>query len=123
VASDTDAHARRLQAWLATTTIADRALTLDEAITRATTPLAASIAAPSQRPQPSKGRPALPAGLTAREAEVLRLVAEGLTDAQVAERLILSPRTVSTYLTAIYGKLQVNSRSAATRWAVENGLV
>ncbi|HET9220988.1 MAG TPA: tetratricopeptide repeat protein, partial [Roseiflexaceae bacterium] len=68
--------------------------------------------------------PALyPAGLTAREVEVLRLVAQGLTDAQVAEQLILSRRTVSTHLTSIYGKLQITSRSAATRFAVENGLV
>lgn len=64
-----------------------------------------------------------PAGLTAREVEVLRLVAEGLTDGQVAEQLVLSPRTVSTHLSSIYGKLQVNSRSAATRFAVEHGLV
>jgi predicted ATPase/DNA-binding CsgD family transcriptional regulator len=65
---------------------------------------------------------AYPAGLTAREVEVLRLVAQGLTDAQVAERLILSRRTVSTHLTSIYGKLQITSRSAATRFAVEHGL-
>jgi DNA-binding NarL/FixJ family response regulator len=54
---------------------------------------------------------------------VLRLVAQGMTDAQVAEQLILSRRTVSTHLTSIYGKLQITSRSAATRFAVENGLV
>ena len=58
-----------------------------------------------------------------QEIAVLRLVAQGLTDAQVAEKLVLSPRTVSTHLTSIYGKLQVNSRSAATRFAVENGVV
>lgn len=63
-----------------------------------------------------------PAGLTAREVEVLRLVAEGLTDAEVADRLIVSRRTVSTHLSAIYGKLQVNSRSAATRFAIEQGI-
>jgi DNA-binding NarL/FixJ family response regulator len=55
--------------------------------------------------------------------EVLRLVAEGLTDAQVAERLVLSPRTVQTHLSSIYSKLHVNTRSAATRFAVEHGLV
>lgn len=65
---------------------------------------------------------AYPAGLTAREVEVLRLVAQGLTDAQVANRLVVSRRTVSTHLSAIYGKLQVNSRSAATRFAIEKGL-
>ena len=53
---------------------------------------------------------------------MLRLVAQGLTDAQVAERLFLSRRTVSTHLGSIYGKLGVNSRSAATRLAVEYGL-
>ena len=66
--------------------------------------------------------PQLPAGLTAREVEVLRLVAQGLTDAQVADELVLSRRTVSTHLTSIYGKLGINSRSAATRFALEHGL-
>ena len=63
-----------------------------------------------------------PDGLTAREVEVLRLVAEGLTDAQVAERLVLSLRTVHAHLRSIYRKLDVRSRSAATRYAVEHGL-
>jgi DNA-binding CsgD family transcriptional regulator len=57
--------------------------------------------------------------LTRREVEVLRLVAAGLTDAQVAEELVISPRTVSKHLQSIYGKIQVNSRSAATRFALE----
>ena len=64
-----------------------------------------------------------PAGLTARELEVLRWVAMGLTDAQVAEKLVISPRTVSTHLTSIYNKLGVTTRSAATRFAVEHHLV
>ena len=64
----------------------------------------------------------IPAGRTSREVEVLRLVAEALTDAEVAERLFLARRTVNTHLTSIYTKLGVNSR-AATRFAVENGLV
>jgi DNA-binding NarL/FixJ family response regulator len=62
-------------------------------------------------------------GLTARELEVLRLVAEGLTDAQVAERLILSRRTVSTHLSSIYSKLQVSSRTAAVHAARDQGLL
>jgi DNA-binding CsgD family transcriptional regulator/tetratricopeptide (TPR) repeat protein len=61
-------------------------------------------------------------GLSERELEVLRLVAEALTDAQVAERLSLSPRTVGQHLRSIYHKLGVNSRAAATRFAVEHGL-
>ncbi|HEX5167176.1 MAG TPA: LuxR C-terminal-related transcriptional regulator, partial [Thermomicrobiales bacterium] len=67
-------------------------------------------------------KPDYPAGLSAREVEVLRLVSEGLTDAEVAERLFLSRRTVSTHLTSIYTKLGVNSRTAATRFAVDHGL-
>ncbi|HUG16779.1 MAG TPA: LuxR C-terminal-related transcriptional regulator, partial [Thermomicrobiales bacterium] len=62
------------------------------------------------------------ARLTPRELDVLRLVATGLTDAEVAERLFLSRRTVSSHLTSIYSKLGVSSRAAATRYAVDNGL-
>jgi DNA-binding NarL/FixJ family response regulator len=64
-----------------------------------------------------------PARLTSREVEVLGLVAEGLTNAQVAQRLFLSPRTVQRHLNSIYHKLGVSSRAAATRFAVEHGLV
>jgi DNA-binding NarL/FixJ family response regulator len=72
--------------------------------------------------QPSAPAPEHPAGLTSREVEVLRLVAAGLTSAQVAQRLFLSPRTVETHLTSIYHKLGVSSRAAATRFALEHGL-
>jgi predicted ATPase/DNA-binding CsgD family transcriptional regulator len=63
-----------------------------------------------------------PDGLTAREVEVLRLVAQGLTDAHIAEQLIISPRTVNTHLTSIYSKIRVSSRSAATLYAIERHL-
>lgn len=63
------------------------------------------------------------AELTAREMEVLRLVAVGLSDADVAVQLVLSPRTVSTHLHRIYSKLGVPSRTAAARYATEHGLV
>ncbi len=75
-------------------------------------------------PAPPARKPATyPDGLTAREGEVLRLVAQGWTDAKIAERLVVSPRTVNTHLTAIYGKIGVTSRSAATRYAIEHKLV
>ncbi len=64
----------------------------------------------------------LPAGLTAREVEVLRLVAAGLTNTQVAERLVLSRLTVNAHLRTIFDKLDVPSRVAATRFAVDHGL-
>jgi DNA-binding CsgD family transcriptional regulator len=69
---------------------------------------------------PTKSTPTYPAGLTSREVEVLRLVAQGLTDAQVAEQLVISPRTVNTHLTSIYGKIGASTRSAATRYALEH---
>jgi DNA-binding CsgD family transcriptional regulator len=61
-------------------------------------------------------------GLTTRELEVLALVAEGRTDAEVAETLVLSIRTVNAHLRSIYRKLDVHSRSAATRYAFQHGL-
>jgi len=61
--------------------------------------------------------------LTPREVEVLRLVAQGMTNEQVATQLVISPRTVDTHLTSIYGKIGVPSRSAATRYAMEHHLV
>jgi DNA-binding NarL/FixJ family response regulator len=64
----------------------------------------------------------LTSGLTPREVEVLRLVAQGLTDAAVGERLFISPRTVSQHLRSIYAKLDLTSRTAATRYAVEHHL-
>ena len=63
-----------------------------------------------------------PDGLTAREIEVLALVAEGRTDAEVAEELVVSLRTVHAHLRSIYRKLDVHTRSAATRYALEHGL-
>ena len=75
-------------------------------------------------PTPST-RPAAtyPDGLSAREVEVLRLLAQGLTDAQIAEQLVLSLHTIHAHLRTIYSKLGVTSRSAATRYAFEHQLV
>jgi predicted ATPase/DNA-binding SARP family transcriptional activator/DNA-binding CsgD family transcriptional regulator len=77
---------------------------------------------PRPLPAPTPAGPS-PVGLSAREVEVLRLVAQGLTSAQVAEQLVISPRTVNWYLTVIYSKLGVSSRSAATRYAIEHHLL
>ena len=64
-----------------------------------------------------------PNELTTREVEVLRLVAQGLSDRAVAERLVISPRTVQGHVRSIFNKIQVTSRSAATRYAIEHQLV
>ncbi|NGN96033.1 response regulator transcription factor, partial [Nocardioides sp. KC13] len=65
----------------------------------------------------------LPAGLTAREAEVLRLVASGRSNAQIAADLVLSEKTVARHLSNIFTKLDVRSRTAATAFAFEHGVV
>jgi DNA-binding NarL/FixJ family response regulator len=65
-----------------------------------------------------------PAGmLTAREVEVLRLVATGLTNRAIGARLSLSEKTVARHLSNIFGKLGLSTRAAATAYAYENGLV
>jgi DNA-binding NarL/FixJ family response regulator len=82
---------------------------------------------PARRGSPdASASAALPAGpdvLTARELEVLRLVASGMSNQAIAEQLSLSTYTVQNHLRNIYGKLGVGSRSAATRYAWEHGLL
>lgn len=86
--------------------------------------LAYALEEPTMPRQKAQAPPERPAGpLSARELEVLRLVAEGLTDAQVAERLHLSPRTVGRHLESVYRKLGVSSRTAAVKEAGELGLL
>jgi len=67
--------------------------------------------------------PSSPNDLTEREMEVLRLVARGLTDAQVADALVISPRTVNAHLRSIYSKLGITSRHAATLFAIKQQLI
>jgi predicted ATPase/DNA-binding CsgD family transcriptional regulator len=63
------------------------------------------------------------AGLTPRELEVLRLLAQGLTSLQIAEQLVIGLVTVNSHVRSIYSKLGVTSRSAATRYAMEHKLI
>jgi predicted ATPase/DNA-binding CsgD family transcriptional regulator len=73
---------------------------------------------------PPVERPALaPLGLTAREIEVLRLLARGLTSARIAHQLGISVLTVNTHVRSIYSKLDVTSRSSATRYAIEHNII
>jgi predicted ATPase/DNA-binding CsgD family transcriptional regulator len=68
------------------------------------------------------GRQSLPGGLSEREAEVLRLVAEGMTNREIAADLILSEKTVARHLSNIFNKLGVSSRAAATAFALREGI-
>jgi HD-GYP domain-containing protein (c-di-GMP phosphodiesterase class II) len=64
-----------------------------------------------------------PAGLTPREVEVLRLVARGLSNKQIAERLVISPKTVSNHVEHIYAKIDASTRAMASLFATQHGLL
>jgi DNA-binding NarL/FixJ family response regulator len=87
--------------------------------------LAERAASPPIRPAGKTTAPSgtHPAGLSAREVEVLRLLTQGLTNPQIAGRLVLSTFTVNAHLRNIYAKLGVSSRAAATGYAHRHGLV
>jgi DNA-binding NarL/FixJ family response regulator len=61
--------------------------------------------------------------LTAREADVLALLVRGLSNRQIAERLVLSPRTVGTHVEHIFTKTGVSTRGSAVMFALRHGLV
>ena len=101
-----------------------RAMSMVEAMEYALSKEESSATTPSStldQPSPPSA-PEHPAGLTSREVEVLGLVARGMTSAQIAKELFLSPRTVEAHLASIYHKLGVTSRAGATRFAFEHGL-
>ena len=98
---------------------AGRALSTDQAIDEMASLAAVLAVGQTVAPTP---RPSYPAGLSDREAEVLRLVARGLTNAEAADRLYLSPRTVAAHLRRIYDKLGTSSRTEPIRFALQPGL-
>lgn len=94
-----------------------RILTLEQVIAEVEQPIALPGSAPTSLPTK------FPFELTTREVQVLRLLAKGLTDPEIAEQLVLSKRTVHAHLRSIYSKLNVTTRSAATRAAIENKII
>ena len=109
--------------------MADEPLSLDRALAEVSALMAASPVAPPEA-QAAVGATktktavqAYPANLSKREVELLRLVALGLSNVEVASRLFLSANTVRAHLYSIYTKLDVTSRTSAARFAVEHGLV
>lgn len=95
----------------------DRALTLESAIVQAQQWLAEPSNSPAANTDPDTPP------LTDREREVLRLLAQGLSDRRIAEVLQISPRTVGGHVTRLLGKLSVDSRTAAATYALRQGLV
>ena len=123
----------RMRAWVRAH-LGEQAFTQALAEGRAMTPEQALAAGqhpvPAGHPPASAGAdrphvpsPASPDDLTKREVEVLRLVARGLSDAQVAQTLVISPRTVNAHLRSIYSKLGITSRHAATLFAIKQQLI
>ena len=98
---------------------AGQTLTVEGAIDQALALLADVTALPTH---PPAAAPADSVGLTTREREVVRLLAEGLTDREIAERLSISPHTVHGHVTNLLAKLGVESRTAAAAYAIRHGL-
>jgi DNA-binding NarL/FixJ family response regulator len=85
---------------------------------------AASRPAPATATEPD-GTPAarpLPDGLTEREAEILRLIAQGLNNPEIAARLFVTSHTVKSHINRIFAKTGSRDRAAAIRYASQNGL-
>jgi DNA-binding CsgD family transcriptional regulator len=118
-------HARRHEPQLAAAWAVGQALSLDQAVAYALAlrDLPGPVSVPVEQEPVAPTPPSYSAGLSAREVEVLRLLAEGLTYAQIADRLVISRRTVNAHVTSIYGKLGVTSRAMATHFALENKLL
>jgi DNA-binding NarL/FixJ family response regulator len=72
---------------------------------------------------PRRDLPALPADLTERELEVLRLLAAGQTKRQIAAALVISQSTVHTHTVHIYGKCKVSTRAGLAMFAMRHGLL
>jgi DNA-binding NarL/FixJ family response regulator len=72
--------------------------------------------------EPASPLPGLPGNLTPREAEVLALIGEGLSNREIGERLVLGQATVKTHVNRIFAKIGVQTRAQAVRYAIGNGL-
>jgi DNA-binding CsgD family transcriptional regulator len=99
---------------------AGRALPVAQAIEEASAFLS-DVGGPSRRLE--VGDQATDAGLTPREAEVLRLLVDGLSDREIAAALFIGPRTVQTHVANLFNKLSVHTRAEAAAVAVRRGLV
>jgi DNA-binding CsgD family transcriptional regulator len=77
----------------------------------------------ARRDPAPRARVARPGGLSRREIEVLRLVADGRTAGEIATQLFISSRTAEHHIQNIYTKIGVSSRASATRWAVKHQVI
>jgi DNA-binding NarL/FixJ family response regulator len=94
-------------------------LSLDESVD----PLVRAVQPPGKPKAPTRAEAARGAELTPREHEILSLIAEGLTNREIAQRFTLSPRTVETHVERVLAKLGANSRTRAVATAMRTGLI
>jgi len=94
-----------------------RTMTLEQTLTLQEQEMVSAPTTPVATPSPT-----YPAGLTAREVGVLRLVARGLTNSEIAEELRLSEKTIAHHLTHIFNKTTSENRAAAAVFAIRHGL-
>ena len=98
-------------------------MTFEQVLTMSERSVITSLDFTEHVPKAIRKQTTYPAGLTTREVEVLRLVAQGLSNAEIAEQLVISLLTVKAHMRSLYNKLGISSRSAATRYAIEHQLV
>ncbi|HYC82856.1 MAG TPA: response regulator transcription factor, partial [Solirubrobacterales bacterium] len=115
-----DASAEQIAAAIAR--VADGEASLDEAIqTKVVEAVTAGAGAEPVAAEPEKDP--LPDDLTAREAEVLGLIAGGLSNQEIAERLVVSPATVKSHVNHLFAKIGARDRAQAVGYAYRHGLV
>jgi predicted ATPase/class 3 adenylate cyclase/DNA-binding CsgD family transcriptional regulator len=112
------------QAMFAASQQIGRRMSMDEAIAEARA-IEVTSAGPPRASSGSRtpARASLPDGLTPREGEVLRQIANGATSQEIAERLVITINTVETHITHVYQKIGARGRAEATAYALRHGLV
>jgi DNA-binding NarL/FixJ family response regulator len=112
-----DASSEEIHAAILTVASGDAAL--DPAIQRH---VVAALASDGRSASATPHTPELPDDLTPREAEVLALIAEGLTNAEIAERLVVSPTTVKSHINHLFAKADLRDRAQAVNYAYRTGI-
>jgi DNA-binding NarL/FixJ family response regulator len=115
-----DASAEQIHAAIAR--VANGEASLDEAI-QSQVVEAVSAGGLAAAPEATAAGSQLPDDLTAREAEVLELIAGGLSNQEIAERLVVSPATVKSHVNHLFSKIGARDRAQAVRYAYRHGLV